>query len=135
MTGANIAASILLNARLGALKGLEKGVFINYLMGLAVALPVALVVSGTSFPGLGFSPMGFFMLAGGMIGYMVVLINNRVTPHIGILYVTVILFVGQIAAGSLMDIIRGDPVSVGKITGTALILLGLLYLVKMEKKD
>lgn len=134
LSGANVAASIILNARLGAVKGLEKGVFINYIMGLAISLPIALAVSGISFSGLEISPLGLFALIGGTLGYTVVLINNRITPLIGILYVTVILFIGQITAGSILDIVRGDEVSIGKLAGSVLILAGLVYLVKIEKK-
>ena len=134
LSGVNVAVSIMLNARLGAVKGLYKGAFINYFLGMCVALPLALIVTGFRLGSVKISLSELFILTGGSIGYLVVLINNNITPKIGILYVTVILFIGQIATGALMDILAGEPVSIGKITGALLILAGLIYLVKAEKE-
>lgn len=134
LSGVNVAVSIMLNARLGAIKGLYKGAFINYFMGLCITLPLYLIIAGFKIPELNISLPEIFILAGGSIGYMVVLINNNITPKIGILYVTILLFIGQIATGTVLDIIAGDSVSAGKLVGSLLILAGLVYLVKAEKE-
>lgn len=134
LSGVNVAVSIMLNARLGAIKGLYKGAFINYFMGLCITLPLYLIIAGFTLPSLNISLPEMFILTGGSIGYLVVLINNNITPKIGILYVTILLFIGQIATGALMDVISGDSISSGKLIGALLILVGLIYLVKAEKK-
>jgi uncharacterized membrane protein YdcZ (DUF606 family) len=134
LSGVNVAVSIMLNARLGAIKGLYKGAFINYFMGLCITLPLYLIIAGFTLPSLNISLPEIFILTGGSIGYLVVLINNNITPKIGILYVTILLFIGQIATGALMDVIGGDSISSGKLIGALLILAGLIYLVKAEKK-
>lgn len=134
LSGVNVAISIMMNARLGAVKGLYRGAFINYLMGLCVSLPLAFIFTGFNFGLINISWADIFILTGGTLGYIVVLLNNSLTPKIGILYITILLFIGQIATGSLMDMIRGDSVSAGKLVGALLILAGLIYLVKAEKK-
>jgi len=136
LSGANVAVSIILNARLGAVKGLYKGAFINYFMGLVIAIAFSIVLGSTGDWNFNITLVEFFILTGGMLGYIVVLLNSSLTPKIGILYVTILLFIGQIATGSIMDMLGGLHVSWGKIVGSILILGGLVYLVKIEgKKD
>ncbi|MBN1624314.1 MAG: DMT family transporter [Clostridia bacterium] len=134
LSGVNVAISIMLNARLGAIKGLYKGAFINYFMGFCITIPLYLIIAGFTLPTFSISLPEIFILTGGSIGYLVVLINNNITPKIGILYVTILLFIGQIATGALMDIFAGDSISAGKLIGALLILAGLVYLVKVENK-
>ncbi len=134
LSGVNVAVSIMLNARLGAIKGLYKGAFINYFMGLCITLPLYIIIAGFKIPELNISLTEIFILTGGSIGYLVVLLNNSITPKIGILYITILLFIGQIVTGAFLDVLAGDSISAGKLIGALLILAGLIYLVKSEKK-
>ena len=133
ISGGTVAASILLNARLGALKGLYKGVFVNYLLGVIVSVPLVLIINGLSFPAVEFNWSLAIALTGGAIGYVVVLLNSHITPKIGILYVTILLFIGQLGTGIIIDAIREGNVSAGKITGGLLIIAGLVYLLRVER--
>jgi transporter family-2 protein len=133
ISGGTVAASILLNARLGALKGLYKGVFVNYLLGVIVSVPLVLIINGLSFPSVEFNWSLMIALTGGAIGYVVVLLNSHITPKIGILYVTILLFIGQLGTGIVIDAIREGNVSAGKITGGLLIIAGLVYLLRVER--
>lgn len=133
VSGGTVAVSILLNARLGAVKGLYKGVFVNYMMGCLLAIPLALILNGLKFPIIDFNWTLLIALSGGGIGYVVVLLNSHLTPKIGILYVTILLFLGQIGTGILIDGIRDGYFSVGKIAGSLLIIVGLVYLLRIEK--
>jgi uncharacterized membrane protein YdcZ (DUF606 family) len=133
ISGGTVAASILLNARLGALKGLYKGVFVNYLLGVIVSVPLVLIINGLSFPAVEFNWSLMIALTGGAIGYVVVLLNSHITPKIGILYVTILLFIGQLGTGIVIDAIREGNVSAGKITGGLLIIAGLVYLLRVER--
>ena len=133
ISGGTVAASILLNARLGALKGLYKGVFVNYLLGVIVSIPLVLIINGLSFPAVEFNWSLATALTGGAIGYVVVLLNSHITPKIGILYVTILLFIGQLGTGIIIDAIREGNISAGKITGGLLIIAGLVYLLRVER--
>lgn len=133
VSGSTVAVSILLNARLGAVKGLYKGVFVNYMMGSLLAISLALIISGAKIPVINFNLTLLIALSGGIIGYVVVLLNSHLTPKIGILYVTVLLFIGQIGTGILIDGIRDGHFSAGKISGSVLIIAGLVYLLRLER--
>lgn len=133
ISGGTVATSILLNARLGAVKGLYKGVFVNYMMGVLVSMPLALIINGLNVPVVDFNWPLMIALSGGAIGYVVVLLNSHITPKIGILFVTILLFVGQLGTGIVIDGIRDGYVPVAKITGGLLIISGLVYLLRLEK--
>lgn len=133
ISGGTVAVSILLNARLGAVKGLYKGVFINYMMGSLVAIPLALIINGLKFPAIEYNWTLLIALSGGIIGYVVVLLNSHLTPKIGILYVTVLLFIGQIGTGILIDGIRDGHFPAGKTAGSIFIITGLVYLLRLER--
>jgi len=133
ISGGTVAVSILLNARLGALKGLYKGVFVNYMMGSLLAIPLAVIINGFTIPDIAFNWALIISLSGGMIGYVVVLLNSHLTPKIGILYVTILLFIGQIGTGIIIDGIRDGHFSAGKIFGSILIITGLAYLLRLER--
>lgn len=133
ISGATVATSILLNARLAAVKGLYKGVFVNYMMGVLISVPLAIVINGFKLPVFDFDLTLLVALSGGAIGYVVVMLNSHITPKIGILYVTILLFVGQLGTGIVIDAIREGSVSVGKTAGGLLIIAGLAYLLILEK--
>ena len=133
LSGGSVATSFLLNARLAAVKGLKKGVFVNYLMGLAVSLPIALLINGTIIPAVEFNWMFIFSLTGGTIGFLAVMMNSYLTPRIGILYITILLFVGQLGTGVVIDGIRDGVFQIGKIIGGFLIVAGLVYLLRLER--
>lgn len=133
LSGGTVALSILLNARLGAVKGLYKGVFVNYLMGLVVSLPIMLIINGLNFPQVEVNWILMFALTGGIIGFVCVVISSHITPKIGILYVTILLFIGQLGTGVVIDGIREGSFSIGKIIGGVLIVAGLAYLLRLEK--
>jgi len=133
LSGGTVATSILLNARLGVVKGLYKGVFINYLIGFLVALPIALLFNGLNFPGIEINWKLLLSLTGGAIGFVAVILNSHITPKIGILYITILLFIGQLGTGIVIDGIRDGSFSIGKIVGGLLIITGLVYLLKLER--
>jgi len=133
LSGGTVATSILLNARLGAVKGLYKGVFVNYLMGMLVSLPIALIINGLNIPQIEFNWTLMIALTGGAIGFVAVILNSHLTPKIGILYITILLFIGQLGTGIVIDGIREGTFSIGKISGGILIVAGLVYLLRQEK--
>ena len=133
LSGGTVTTSILLNARLGAVKGLYKGVFVNYMTGMVVSLPIALIISGLNFPQIEVNWMLMLALSGGIIGFVCVILSSHITPKIGILYITILLFIGQLGTGVVIDIIREGSFSIGKIIGGLVIVAGLVYLLRLEK--
>ena len=103
------------------------------MMGLAVSLPIMLIINGLNFPQIEFNWLLLFSLTGGLIGFVCVVLSSHITPKIGILYVTILLFVGQLSTGVIIDGIREGTFPVGKIIGGVLIVTGLFYLLRLEK--
>ena len=66
---------------------------------------------------------------------MVVASSNIIIPKIPIIYTSLLIFVGQLFTGILIDYLRIGFVSKGKIIGGILILLGLIYNSNVDKKE
>jgi uncharacterized membrane protein YdcZ (DUF606 family) len=126
----------MVNARLSAVIGPYRGTFYNYVTGLSLSL-IVLFISGEVFPAL-FLPETFrqyAMYTGGLLGVIVVLIANIITPRMSAFVMTLLIFVSQLVSGIVIDALTGTPVSIGKLVGGALVLLGVLYNRKIEQKD
>ena len=77
----------------------------------------------------------YAMYTGGLLGVIVVLISNIITPRMSAFLLTLIIFVSQLVSGIVIDALTGTPVSIGKLIGGALVLFGVLYNRKIEQKD
>ncbi len=66
---------------------------------------------------------------------IVVSASNVVIPKIPTMYTTLLIFIGQIFTGIIIDYLRLSSISKGKIIGGLLILLGMLYNSNVDKKQ
>ena len=122
LAGVSVLWSRLVNARLARSVGIYSTTLINYLAGLLGALLV-LVVSGVQpLPALG-GPLTNYL--GGALGALIVLISNYVVGRIASFYMTLIMFVGQVAASLLLDMMLMDEFPVRIALGGLLVLAGL----------
>lgn len=76
----------------------------------------------------------FWAFLGGLLGVIVVSISNLVTPKISSFYLTLIIFVGQLFTGIIFDYFSQGLISIGKIIGGLLVILGLSYNLIVDKK-
>ncbi|HWS29372.1 MAG TPA: DMT family transporter [Clostridia bacterium] len=136
LAGASIVAGRMVNAQLSSVIGPHRGTFYNYVTGLSLSL-IVLLVSGEVFPAL-FLPQTFrqyAMYTGGLLGVIVVLIANIITPRMSAFVMTLLIFISQLVSGIVIDALTGSPVSWGKLAGGALVLAGVLYNRKIEQAD
>lgn len=136
ITGAMVILSMVINSRLGKKIGVLQGTFINYVVGLIGISMVLLIKEG----GINVSMNKIYgipawVYLGGVIGVMVVSISNVVIPKIPAIYSTLLIFIGQIVTGIVIDFITADTVSKGKIIGSILILGGLWYNFYIDKQE
>ncbi|HAG44573.1 MAG TPA: EamA-like transporter family protein, partial [Clostridium sp.] len=82
-----------------------------------------------------FSNIPFYAFLGGLIGVIVVSASNVVIPKIPTMYTTLLIFIGQIFTGIIIDYLELSSISKGKIIGGLLILLGMLYNSNVDKKQ
>lgn len=126
----------IVNSNLANKIGILPGTFYNYLTGL-ITSAVFFMFSSNS---LRYSPDKFLGLPvyayiGGAMGVIVVGISSYITPKISALYATILLFIGQLFAGIIVDYFTLHILSTGKVIGGILVLLGLVYNAFVDKKD
>jgi len=121
--GINIVVSRTINAKLSEYKGVRGGTFFNYLIGLAVAAPVCLVLGG-GFPAFEFSPNVFIYL-GGIFGVCIVLVCNIAVAKVSSFYLTLLMFIGQVFTGVLVDAVIKQEFSLKILLGGVFVTAGL----------
>ncbi len=113
----------MLNARLSEEIGPLQSAFFNYAVGFACALPFVILRGGP--PAASLADLPAWTWLGGAVGAAFVVLANLVTPRLSAYRATLLIFIGQIAAGVAIEAaIRGslEPL---KAVGGILILAGL----------
>lgn len=135
MAGVTVVIGRIINSRLAEKIGTIPGTLINYLVGLCFSLIFLLVSSEsltiTTITSTGIPVWAYF---GGAVGVAVVLLCNYITPRISTFYSTLLMFVGQLFVGILLDYIILKDLSIGKLIGGILVLAGLIYNLRVDKK-
>jgi len=128
--------SMIVNSHLAKKIGVLQGTLVNYVMGLLGTTILIVIVNNSvniSFGNYTTIPLWAFL--GGLIGILVVSGSNIVIPKIPTIYTTLLIFIGQLSTGILIDYFRMGFISKGKIIGGSLILLGLIYNSNVDKKE
>lgn len=136
ITGGLVILSMIINSRLADKIGVFQGTLVNYIVGLTFTLVLVILMKGPKgFITNNLGGVPFYGFLGGFIGVMVVAASNIIIPKIPAIYSTLLIFIGQVFTGILIDYIRLSSVSKGKIIGGLIIILGLLYNTNLDKKD
>ncbi|PGZ06056.1 hypothetical protein COE30_22275 [Bacillus cereus] len=69
----------------------------------------------------------FVVYLGGLVGVIVISLSNYITPKISAFYLTLLIFIGQLFMGTIIDFFMTNELSIGKIIGGILVLIGLTY--------
>jgi transporter family-2 protein len=126
--------SMIVNSSLAGKIGVLQSTFINYTVGLFIALILAIFTGSlNNFQVNSLNNIPFLAFLGGFIGVMVVAASNIIIPKIPIIYSTVLIFVGQIFTGIIIDYVMKGSISKGKIIGGTLIILGMMYNSSIDK--
>jgi len=135
VAGVNIVISRTLNAKLAALTSVRTGTFYNYLIGLFVSIPVFLLLGRNEITLAEFavSP-NWFIYLGGMLGVCVVLLCNITVMKISALYLTLLIFIGQVFSGILIDVIISQELSLRNLIGGVLVAIGLCINLFLDSK-
>ncbi|NLY85320.1 MAG: DMT family transporter [Tissierellia bacterium] len=126
--------SMVVNAGLGKEIGVFRGTFINYVVGLSLILIMVLML-GSFLDIKTLASIPFYAFLGGALGVIIVASSNVIIPKIPAIYTVLLNFIGQIVAGIIIDYIRFDFISKGKIIGGILVILGILYNSMIDKKQ
>ena len=132
MTGSLVIISMIMNSRVGDEIGLFQGVFINYVLGVLVSTIILLFNLKTINIA---SNIPWWAYLGGIFGVVIVSISNIIIPNIPTIYTTLLIFVGQLFMGMIIDVLTKVDVSKGNIIGGLLICIGLFYNLIVDKRQ
>jgi len=126
LAGLSIVMSRTFNAKLADVTSMRVSTFYNYFIGLIVSMLAFLVLGRGEIvlAEFAFSP-NWYIYLGGAIGVCVVFLSNVVVVKISAFYLTLLIFVGQIFSGVLIDAFISQAVSMRNIVGGMLVALGL----------
>lgn len=133
IAGISIVLARTVNAKLAVLTSVRISAFYNYVIGLAVAFLVFLLLGRGEAPELVLSPYWFIYL-GGALGLCIVLISNVIVVKISAFYLTLLLFVGQIFSGVMIDVFITGEISVRNFMGGLFVAVGLCINLLLDKK-
>ena len=134
LAGVSVVISRIFNSIIADEIGTLQGTFINYLTGLMAAF--ILFILSKEYLNIGninYSSIPFYSYLGGAIGILVVLLSNYTTPKVSNFSLSLLVFIGQLSIGILIDYYSYSTISIGKIIGGILILLGLSYNMIIDK--
>ncbi|PFZ04168.1 hypothetical protein COL60_24560 [Bacillus pseudomycoides] len=134
LAGISIVVARIINANLATKIGISQGTFVNYITGLFFSF-LFLIFSNESLhvSTATLQSIPFIVYLGGLVGVIVIVLSNYITPKISSFYLTLLIFVGQLFMGVLIDFFNSGDVSIGKIIGGFLVLLGLTYNLMLDK--
>lgn len=135
-TGSMVVLSMVINSKLAARIGVFSGTLVNYTVGL-LGITVFLLLKDRGIKvemGI-FETIPIWAYFGGAVGVLVVSLSNVVIPKIPTIYSSILIFIGQISMGMLIDYFLLDIISPGKLLGSGLILVGLLYNFNIDRLE
>ena len=128
IAGILVILSMITNSQLSKRIGVLQGAFVNYGVGLFFALIVFFITKGYDTMAVRrFYGIPIWAYLGGVLGVIVVSISNIIIPKIPTIYSTLLIFIGQLFCGILLDLFKDGLISKGKVVGGILILIGILY--------
>ena len=138
ISGVTIVTSRTLNGKLADLTSVQISTFFNYAVGLVGAVFIFLIIEGGEalYPGFGTEPFSsnWWIYFGGLLGVAVVYIINVVVVKISAFYLTLLVFVGQVFSGIVVDIIISGELSYRALIGGLLVAMGLSANLFLDKK-
>lgn len=127
LAGCLVVLSMVMNSRISRSIGVFQGTFSNYAVGLLTSILVILacLATGADFGGEGATLPPWYAYCGGLIGVVIVASCNVVIPRIPVVYSAVLIFLGQIVTGLVVDALVSGVFDRYKALGAALVTCGL----------
>ncbi|WP_294152759.1 DMT family transporter [uncultured Clostridium sp.] len=134
LTGVIIVVSRILNTRLSHEIGLIESSYFNYLTG-AVTSIVLFLIMDEHFNFVSLKDVPLYGYLGGVLGVIIVILNSVVSPKLSAFYVTLLIFVGQLFTGILIDWLIAGTLPLTKILGGIIVVIGLSFNLLVDAKD
>ena len=136
LSGVTIVVSRSINACLACKTGMLQSTFFNYAVGLTLSAAI-LFIAGTGEPllttPLSLSPR-LYIYSGGLMGVFVVTLLNAIVSRISSLYATLLLFIGQVFSGVILDGMLSGSFSFPNMVGGTFVAAGLAACMLADRK-
>ncbi len=133
--GVSVVLGRIVNAKLAEKIGTMQSTLINYITGLSLSYIVYLISKDEPlFSSLNKVSVPLWAYLGGLAGVVIIIASNYITPKLSAFYVTLLVFVGQLLIGIIIDYFILHELSAGKCIGGLLVLIGLAYNLWIDKK-
>ena len=133
-SGITTVLSRTVNSLLAHSTNVWKSTLYNYVTGLFVAV-IVLFLLGRQEPDpltAGLSP-DLWIYLGGILGVFVVFLANAIVSKISSFYMTLLLFIGQVFTGLILDAFLSQSFSLERLIGGILVAAGLSFNLWMDK--
>lgn len=128
--------SMIVNSSLGKKIGVVQSTCINYIVGLICSTLVLIILGSSMDVSIGaLTKMPLYIFLGGAIGVIIVYSSNIIIPKIPVVYSTLLLFVGQVVTGIIIDFFVMSEISFSKLVGAIIIIIGILFNSKIDEKE
>lgn len=133
--GASVVLGRMINAKLSVKIGTLQSTLINYIVGLSFTVIIFFITGDTFKIGLdGITTIPFWAYLGGLMGVIIIMTSNYITPRISAFYLTLLVFIGQLFLGTILDYFIFHELSYTKGVGGLLVLTGLSYNLWIDQK-
>lgn len=136
LAGCSIVIARVINANLATKIGIFQGTFYNFITGLAFSF-LFLVFSNEAFnmSHKALQSVPVFAYLGGLLGVIVIGLSNYIIPKISSFYLTLLIFIGQLSTGIIIDFFYTHEISIGKVVGCLFVFMGLTYNLIIDRTD
>lgn len=136
ITGFCVVFNRIASAELAKKRSLQKSVFWNFLIASITLIVLSKVLYKSSLiqtynSMLQSNPL---LLTGAIFAVATVLATNYLSPRVASYYLTLLLFIGQIFSGIVLDIVLSANFSLQNFAGGILVLFGLLLNLLFDKR-
>lgn len=134
LCGVSNVLSRSVNFALSEKIGMYQSTLFNYIFGLSGSFLI-LLISGETFKLLTPSTYNgpWFIYAGGLLGVVIVTMLSFLSSKVSSFYLTLLLFVGQLFTGIIIDALSTGKISFYQVIGGVLVVLGLTYNLYIDK--
>lgn len=135
IAGATVVLGRILNAKLAEKIGTVQATVINYVVGIFFSIIFLVLLNrGLSFTAPSHS-IPIWAYFGGVLGVAIIMISNYTTPRVPAFYLTLLVFLGQLAVSILIDWLVSKDFSPYKLLGSLFVVAGFTYNLLLDKKN
>lgn len=125
LSGFTVLLTIIMLANINRRIGLMPTTFINFLSGTIGAFIMLIITNQLNFSILKSIPPYLYLSSFFVIG--ITMLNGTIINKIPAVYTTILVFIGQLVTGMIIDYFRYQIFSIGDLIGGLVILVGLAY--------